>query len=164
MEKEKKIYIGSDHAGFKLKEKIKKFLVKENYKVEDLGAHKYDCNDDYPDYALKVCKKVLKTGGKGILICGAGQGVSIVANKIPGIRAALCWNKNSAKLSKEHLNANVLCLGQRTLKLEFVNKIVKFWLETPFISKGRHIRRINKIKAVERKFWKSPRDIKKWKI
>lgn len=79
------IYIGSDHLGFKLKEIIKKFLTSESYKVEDLGPYEYDYNDDYPDYAVKVCEKVLKANGKGILICGLGQGMDRVANKIVNI-------------------------------------------------------------------------------
>jgi len=151
MKKDKTIYIGSDHAGFKLKEKIKKFLIKEKYKIEDLGPYKYNPTDDYPDYALKVCKKVLKTDGKGILICGSGQGMSIVANKIPGIYAIICWDEVSAK---EYLGSSVLCLGGKIIKPDMAKKIVKIWLETPPTSEKRHIRRINKIKAIEKKFWK----------
>jgi RpiB/LacA/LacB family sugar-phosphate isomerase len=130
-----KIYIGSDHAGFELKNIIKKFLTEEKYEVEDLGPYKYDYNDDYPDYAVKVCEKVLETNGKGILICGTGQGMDIVANKIPGIYAAVCWDETSAKMAKEHENVNVLCLGGRTVEPELAKKMVKIWLETPFTPK-----------------------------
>ena len=153
-EKEKTIYIGADHAGFELKEKIKNFLIKEGYKVRDLGAFKYNYNDDYPDYALKVCEKVLKKQGLGILICGSGQGMDRVANKIPGIHAAVCWNELSAKMAKEHGNVNVLCFGGRTVEPKLAKKMVKIWLETLFIPKEKHLRRINKIKTIEKKFWK----------
>lgn len=149
-----KVYIGSDHAGFEMKKLIKKFLRKEGYEVEDLGPYKYDYNDDYPDYAIKVCKKVLETDGKGILICGSGQGMDRVANKIPGIHAAVAWDENSAKLAKEHGNVNILCFGGRTVNLELAKRMVKIWLETPFIPKERHVRRINKIKEIERKYMK----------
>ena len=151
---EEKIYIGSDHAGFELKNIIKEFLKKEGYKVEDLGAHEYNPEDDYPDYAVKVCEKVLETKGKGILICGSGQGMDRVANKIPGIYAAVCWDEISAKMAKEHGNVNVLCLGGRTVKPELAKKIVKIWLETPFIPRERHLRRINKIKEIEKRYMK----------
>lgn len=149
-----KIYIGSDHAGFELKEKIKDFLIKENYEVEDLGPYEYDPDDDYPDYAAKVCKKILETNGKGILICSSGQGMDRAANKIPGIHAALCWDETSAKMAKEHGNANVLCFSGKTIKPELAEIMVKIWLETPFIPKEKHIRRINKIKEIEKKYFK----------
>ncbi|MDI6737529.1 MAG: ribose 5-phosphate isomerase B [Nanoarchaeota archaeon] len=149
-----KIYIGSDHAGFELKEEIKKVLTEENYEVEDLGPYEYDFNDDYPDYAVKVCEKVLETSGRGILICGSGQGMDRVANKIPGIHAAVCWDETSAKMAKEHGNVNVLCFGEKTVKPELAKKMVKIWLETPFTPKEKHIRRISKIKEIEKKYMK----------
>lgn len=148
------IFIGSDHAGFQLKEKLKKFLEELGYEYKDLGPNSFDPNDDYPDYALKVCKKVLETNGKGILICGSGQGMNMVANKIPGIYAALCWNEETAKLVREHDNTNVLALSSWTTDFEAAKKIVKVWLETPFTEKEKHIRRINKIKEIERKYYK----------
>ena len=150
--KKKIIYIGADHAGFELKEKIKKFLAKEGYQFEDLGPYEYDPSDDYPDFAVKVCQKVLETNGKGILICGTGQGMDLVANKIPGIYAEVCWDENTAKHAKEHSNANILCFGGRTVKPELAKKMVKIWLETPFIPRKRHLRRVNKIKTIERKY------------
>jgi ribose 5-phosphate isomerase B len=148
------IYIGSDHAGFELKEKIKLFLTKEGYKFEDLGPYEYNPNDDYPDYALKVCKKVLETSGRGILICGTGQGMDRVANKIPGIYAAVCWNEMTARYAREHENTNVLALGGRTTRSEEAEKIVKVWLETPFKGEEKHLRRINKIKKIEKEYLK----------
>ena len=150
-----KIYLGSDHAGFKLKEEIKEFLTKESYECEDTGPCKYDPNDDYPDYAIKLCKKVLATKGRGILICGSGQGMDRTANKIPGIYAAVCWDMISAKMAKEHANANVLCLGQRTVAPAVAKRMVKLWLESPFIPHTRHVRRINKVREVERRFMKN---------
>jgi len=146
-----KIYIGSDHAGFELKGIIKKFLIDENYEVEDLGPYEYDADDDYPDYAVKVCEKVLETNGKGILICGSGQGMSIAANKIPGIFAVICWDKASAK---GRLSSNVLCLGEKIISPNLAKKIVKIWLETPSTLEERHTRRINKIKEIEKKYMK----------
>lgn len=150
----KKIYIGSDHSGFELKETIKKFLVNEDYEVEDLGPYHYDRSDDYPDYAVKVCEKVLEINDKGILICGSGQGMDRVANKISGIHAAVCWDETSAKLAKEHGNVDVLCLGGQTVKPEVAKKMVKTWLETTFIRKEKHVSRINKIKEIEKKYKK----------
>ncbi|UZE93735.1 MAG: ribose 5-phosphate isomerase B [Candidatus Pacearchaeota archaeon] len=150
-----KIFIGSDHTGFALKQEIKKFLASQGYLAEDIGSYKYNKTDDYPDYALKVCRAVLKakTESKGILICGTGQGMSIAANKFPGIRAALCWNKETAVHASEHLNSNVLCLGD--ISLQLAKQLVVAWLETLFLSKEkRHIRRINKIKAIEKRYSK----------
>lgn len=146
------IFLGSDHKGFTLKEKLKKFLDELEYDYKDLGAKKLDPYDDYPDYAIEVCKKVLKTDGRGILICDSGLGMSIVANKIPGIYAAVCWNEKNAKYTREHNNANVLTLGAWNTDFETTKKIVKIWLETPFSNEERHIRRNNKIKEVEKNY------------
>jgi len=144
------IYIGSDHAGFKLKEEIKKFLSKSNYFFEDVGPFKYKANDDFPDYAVAVCDKVLrKKGSKGILFCGTGQGMSIVANKKKGIVSALCWDESSAKHAKEHLNANVISVPS-TLKSKTVRKIIKLWMESKFINKQKYTRRLDKIRKIER--------------
>lgn len=146
-----KIFIASDHAGFELKKAIKSFL--KTYEVEDLGPFTYDPEDDYPDYALKVCEKVVEAKSKGILICGTGQGMNITANKIPGIYSALCWDKLSAIKSREHNNTNVLCLGA-ILSPETAKTIVKSWLETPFLQVEKHIRRIKKLKEIEKKYEK----------
>ena len=143
------IYIASDHAGFEIKEKIKEFLEKEGFKFVDLGPYEYNPYDDYPDYALKVCKMISEKRGKGILVCGSGQGMCIVANKIPGIRAALAWDEVSAKLAREHLDANVLCLPGRMLNKETAERMVEVWLKTPFSNEERHKRRLRKIKEIE---------------
>lgn len=142
------IYIGSDHGGFDLKETIKKHLEKNNIQYKDLGPNNLDNNDDYPDYALKVAKEVAKTNGKGILICGTGIGMCITANKVKGIRAALCYDKETAKLSREHNDANVLCLGGRTTEIKKALKIVDVWLNTDFSSEERHKRRVEKMNGL----------------
>jgi len=149
------IYIASDHAGFKLKEEIKEFLAKSKYKVKDLGPFKYDKDDDYPDYALKVCKKVSRSkSNKGILVCGLGHGMNIVANKVPNVYATICWNESSAIYAKTHTNVNVICIPARIIKQKLSGKIIIIWLKTEFEGEKRHIRRINKIKKIEKKFFK----------
>lgn len=152
MKKRETIFIGSDHMGFALKKEIKEFLVNQNYLVEDIGPRKYNREDDYPGFALELCQRVLKAKSKGILICGTGQGMSIAANKVSRIRAALCWNKETAAHASRHLNANVLCLG--SILKPAAKNLVKIWLETSFTKGKRHIRRINKIKVIERKYLK----------
>lgn len=142
------IYLGADHAGFNLKEEIKKYLTELGYEYEDLGNQILEPIDDYPDFVLPVAKKVVETDGRGILICATGIGMSIAANKIKGIRAALCWNDFTAKESREHNDSNILCLGGRLLDLETAKKIVKIWLETEFTGDERHVRRLEKIKRV----------------
>jgi ribose 5-phosphate isomerase B len=145
------IYLGSDHAGFELKEKIKEFLADEGYDLEDMGPYRYNREDDYPDYALKVCKKVLM-GGKGILICGTGQGMDVVANKIPGIRAAVCWDEITAMNAGKHLNTNVLTIGGRVTEPDLAKRIIKIWLDSPLTIEERNARRIDKIKGIEREY------------
>lgn len=143
------IYLGADHAGFSLKEGIKKYLAELDYQYEDLGNTEQDNQDDYPDFALEVAQKVVATEQMGILICGTGIGMSMAANKVKGIRAALCCNEFMAQQSRQHNNANILCLGGRVHQLDQAKKIVKTWLETEFSKEERHIKRINKIKEAE---------------
>ena len=139
-----KLCIGSDHAGYILKEKIKDFLINKDISVIDLGPFSID-SVDYPDYAKKVAKRVvLKKSDLGILICGSGTGMAITANKFKGIRAAQCYNKSSTILSRQHNNANVICLGARILKKNEALKLVFYFLNTKFEA-GRHQKRINKI-------------------
>ncbi len=144
----KKIIIGSDHAGFKLKELIKKYLIKLNYQYEDVGTNSEE-SCDYPDFAYKVAKKVSETNSRGIVICGTGIGSCIAANKVNKIRAAVAFDEYTAKMSREHNNGNVLCLGERTTKEGLAKKIVKIWLETPFSKEERHHRRVDKIMKLE---------------
>ena len=137
------IYISADHQGYNLKEKIKAFLKSQNFEYHDFGAYELDKTDDYPDFAKIVCQEVLHDGlvNFGILICGTGIGMSIAANKFKNIRAALCYSPEMARSSREHNNANVLCLG----KDADYKPIVKAFLENKFKGEERHIRRIKKI-------------------
>lgn len=144
------IYLGADHAGFKLKEEIKKYLQEIGQDFEDLGNKELEPKDDYPDFAKLVAEKVVETGEKGTLICGSGGGMCLAANKVKGIRAVAVWDDFSARQSRVHLNANILCLGGRTTDIETAKKIVKTWLETDFTKEERHVRRLNKINQLEK--------------
>ena len=140
----KKICISSDHAGFTLKEKIKDFLISKNIPIIDLGPFTV-VSVDYPIYAKKVAKRlILRKSDAGILVCGSGTGMVITANKYKGIRAALCYSKLSTVLSRQHNNANIICLGSRMLKYKDAFKYVTCFLNTKFEG-GRHQKRINKI-------------------
>ena len=142
------IVLGSDHAGVQLKAAIGQFLRERGHEVEDLGTHD-ESSCDYPDYAEKVGRAV--TSGRaerGVLICGTGVGISISANKIPGVRAALCGDTFTARMSREHNDANVLCLGARVVGTGLALDIVATWLGAQFEG-GRHQRRLDKIAALE---------------
>ena len=147
-----KIYIGADHGGFKLKEHVKKYLRKLKYKVIDKGNTKLIMTDDYPDYGYKVAKAVQKAKeeAKGVLFCGSAEGICIAANKVKGIRAVAVWNQKNAKLSRQHNNANVICLAGWDLDPKKADKIVKTWLETDFTFDPRHVRRLKKINSIEK--------------
>ncbi|BAU22663.1 ribose 5-phosphate isomerase [Caldimicrobium thiodismutans] len=139
-----KIVIASDHAGFFLKEKIKDFLINENYLVEDVGTHS-SVSVDYPEYGFKAIQKLLNgEADRGILICGTGIGMSIIANRFSKIRAALCHEPFSAQMARRHNNANVLVLGGRLIGDGMAVEVVRAFLETEFDG-GRHERRINLI-------------------
>lgn len=146
------LYIASDHGGFKLKEEIKKHLTKEKVKFVDLGPKKYVATDDYPDYAKKVGEKVSKNSEKdeGIIICRSGQGVCIVANKFFGVRAVEAGNVVKAKLSKEHVRSNVLCLSGDFLSPHSASNIVDTWLNTPLGTGERHVKRVQQITKIEK--------------
>tara|TARA_B100000963_G_scaffold321354_1_gene304587 strand:- start:3417 stop:3869 length:453 start_codon:yes stop_codon:yes gene_type:complete len=140
----KKIFISSDHAGFKLKEFIKVHLEKKKYEYFDLGP-KNDNKVDYPDYAHKVAKKVkLNKNHMGILVCGSGTGMNIAANKHKNIRAAQCFNLKSTKLSRLHNDANIITLGARLIKKKSVLNLINVFLKTKFEG-GRHLKRVKKI-------------------
>ena len=140
----KKVSLASDHAGFNLKERIKKFLVKKKIKVVDLGP-KNNNSVDYPDYAKKVARNVSsKKSNIGILVCGSGTGMAMSANKSKKIRAAVCYNKPSTRLSRQHNNANIMALGARLTKKSDAIKLVNVFLNTKFEG-GRHLRRVNKV-------------------
>uniref|UniRef100_A0A7V3ZV06 Ribose 5-phosphate isomerase B n=1 Tax=candidate division WOR-3 bacterium TaxID=2052148 RepID=A0A7V3ZV06_UNCW3 len=143
-----KIGIGADHRGFFLKEELKKFLEKNNFQVKDFGTFS-DESFDYPDVAFPLGEAVKKRKiAKGILICGSGLGMSIAANKIKGIRAALCLNKEMAKMARNHNDANILVLAANFTPLKKAKEIVATFLKEKFEG-GRHLRRINKIKKYE---------------
>ena len=140
----KKIFISSDHAGFKLKEFIKIYLSKKNLVFQDLGPHNKN-KVDYPDYAHKVAKKVkINKNNIGILVCGSGTGMNITANKHKNIRAAQCFNLKSTKLSRLHNDANIITLGSRVLSKKNALTFVGVFLNTKFEG-GRHSKRIKKI-------------------
>ena len=137
-----KIAIGSDHGGYDLKELVVRFVTEIGQQAVDVGCFSFD-SVDYPNFADKVCAKV-RSGecDCGILICGTGIGMSIAANKHTGIRAALCHEAYTARMSREHNNANVLCMGGRVLGIEIALDVVKAWVETEFAG-GRHQRRLD---------------------
>jgi ribose 5-phosphate isomerase B len=146
-----KIAIGSDHAGFELKENVKKFLKEKGHEYHDFGAETLDPQDDYPEYGRKVAEAVASGEyDRGIVVCGTGMGISIAANKVPGIRAAVCYTTDMARVSRAHNDANVLALGGRLLAKELASDIVSVWLKTPFSEEERHMRRIRKINEIDR--------------
>lgn len=143
-----KVAIGSDHGGFEYKGKIIDFLNKNGYEVKDFGTYSNE-SCDYPEYAHQVANAVVSGEfDRGILICGTGIGMSIAANKVKGIRAALCSDTFSAHATREHNDSNVLCLGARAIGDELALDIVKVWLETNFSNGERHLRRINMLENV----------------
>jgi ribose 5-phosphate isomerase B len=147
-EKRTPIIIGCDHAAYDLKEKVKVFLIERGIDVEDVGCYNED-SVDYPDFGIKVASMV--SAGKferGILMCGTGIGMSMVANKFPHVRAALCTDLFSSIMSKRHNNSNILVLGARVIGDILAVEIVKAWLETPFEG-GRHQRRLDKFDRID---------------
>ena len=139
-----KIAIGSDHAGFEYKEEIKRWLTGQGHEVQDFGTHSDD-SVDYPLFihpvAVAVSRKEVE---RGIVLGGSGNGEAITANRVRGVRCALCWSAESARLARLHNDANMISLGQRLISLETALEIVRIWLETPF-ENGRHVRRIQLI-------------------
>jgi ribose 5-phosphate isomerase B len=137
-----KIAIGADHGGFRMKEMLKKFIIGLGHEVEDVGCYSEE-SVDYPSYAKNVSRMVEEgSHAAGILVCGTGIGMSLVANRSPAIRAALCHDEYTARLSREHNNANILCLGARVIGDGLAQEMVKTWLNTEFAG-GRHQRRID---------------------
>ena len=166
----KKILVASDHAGYELKNSIKKYIEELGYTCEDMGPHIYDKEDDYPDFVIPLAEKISQSKGKskGIKIGGSGQGEAIAANKVKGIRAAVFYGPIKAtkeidvkgtksndpyeilKLTKIHNNANILSIGERFIDEKIVKKAVKLWLETEFTHEERNIRRVKKISDYEK--------------
>jgi len=143
------LYIGSDHAGYVLKEKIKVFLYQKKIPFKDIGNTKYEPTDDYPVYGYKLAK-TLKKNDKGILICGSSFGVCIVANKVKGIRAASIATKRDAKLARQDDDANICCLSGRHISFLRAKSIITTFLSTNFSSEERHKRRVEEIRRIER--------------
>ncbi|MDR6225503.1 ribose 5-phosphate isomerase B [Desmospora profundinema] len=143
-----RVIIGSDHGGYRLKETLKTMMEQRGIEVEDVGC---ECEEsvDYPDYALPVARRVAAGDfDRGVLVCGTGLGMSIAANKVPGVRCAVVSDTFSARMSREHNNANVLALGERVVGPGLAEMILSTWLETDFAG-GRHSRRVEKIGALE---------------
>lgn len=152
------LYLGADHAGFALKEKLKDYLQEKGYVIRDFGAWEYDKDDDYPDFAIPLAEMVVQKKGLGVLVCGSAEGIAIAANKVRGARAVPVWDVASAKLSRSHNDANILCLaGGKTvtkakgigLSLPKAKKILDVWLKTDFSGESRHLRRLRKIQHYE---------------
>lgn len=145
----KTILIASDHAGFVLKEKLETYLIKKGFKVKDLGTDS-ERSCDYPFFAANLARAISENRyRRGILICKTGIGSSIVANRFPGVRAALCYNKKAARLTREHNDSNVLVLGAGFVDDKQAKNILEIWLKTEF-SAGRHKRRLSQIKKIEK--------------
>lgn len=144
-----KIALASDHAGYAEKENLKPLLDELGVEYEDLGTVS-ETSVDYPDYARIVGERVARGEAElGLLVCGSGTGMAIAANKVPGVRAAVAWNEETARLAREHNNVNVLALGARTTPVEELPKIVRAWYEAKF-AEGRHAQRVEKIAEIER--------------
>ena len=145
-----RIHIGSDHAGLELKNELVSYLSLKGYEVKDHGPHKYDALDDYPDFCIPCAQAVVADPGSlGIVLGGSGNGEQIAANKVKGVRAALAWNIETAKLAREHNDANVVGVGGRMHSIDECKAIIDAFIATPFSNDERHIRRIKKISAFE---------------
>jgi ribose 5-phosphate isomerase B len=144
------VYLGSDHAGYELKQHLVEWLTTQGHSPFDCGPEKYDGEDDYPPYVmLAAAKTVGDPGSLGIVIGGSGNGEAIAANKVTGVRAALSWNEETARLAREHNDANVISLGARMHTIEEATRFVEIFLNTPFSGVERHARRIAMLKAYE---------------
>lgn len=149
-----RVAIGSDHAGYRLKEEVARYLANQRIDFEDFGVFSRDAAD-YPEIGLTVAEAVANGEfDRGILVCGSGIGMSITANKVPGIRAALCSDTSCARVSREHNDANVLVLGERVPAASMALEITRVWLQTEYPGEERHARRIEKIREIERKYSK----------
>lgn len=147
-----RIHIGSDHAGLELKAELIEHLVSKGHDVTDHGPYEYDALDDYPDFCIPAAQAVAKDPSSlGIVLGGSGNGEQIAANKVKGIRAALAWSVETAKLAKDHNNANVIAVGGRMHEISLVKEIIDTFIASPFSNDERHVRRINKISDFENK-------------
>lgn len=145
-----RIALGADHAGFEFKQQVSDILTSLGHEVDDLGAHRFDPLDDYPDFTRPVAESVATgSADRGLLVCGSGVGASIAANKIAGIRAAMCHDTYSARQGVEHDDMNVLCLGARIVGIELARELISAFLSARFSAEERHVRRLAKVKAME---------------
>jgi ribose 5-phosphate isomerase B len=145
-----RVYLGSDHAGFELKTHLANYLGTRGYDVVDVGPHAYDAEDDYPAYCIATGLRVVDDEGSlGVVIGGSGNGEQIAANKVVGVRAALAWNAETARLAREHNNANVVAVGARQHPLDEATSLVETFLSTPFSMNERHSRRIAQVAEYE---------------
>lgn len=144
-----KVLIAADHGGYELKEELKSYLQERGVEFEDVGNHEFDPNDDYPDFVLPLAERISKEGGMGIVIGRSGNGEAIAANKVEGIRAALCTNVKLAKKAREDNHANVLSLGADFIDEDTAKEIVDTFLNTEFSKEERHARRVRKITSYE---------------
>jgi len=148
-----KIAIAGDHAGFELKDVVAKALVAAGHEVEDLGTHDGSQPSDYPDFAVAVGEALARGGVvRGILVCGSGVGVSVAANKFPGVRAALCHDTYSAHQGVEHDDMNVLCLGARIIGTALAKELALSFVQAKFSDEARHVKRLAKVHAIEQRF------------
>ena len=146
-----RVYLGSDHAGFELKAHLLKYLTAKGYEVVDVGPYEYDPDDDYPAHCFATGEHTVNDpGGLGVVIGGSGNGEQIAANKVDGVRAALAWNTETARLARQHNDANVVAIGARDYSVEEATAFVEAFLETPFSQDPRHARRIAQIAEYER--------------
>ena len=145
-----RIALGADHAGFEFKQQVLAILTSLGHEVDDVGAHRFDPLDDYPDFTRPVAEAVATgSADRGLLVCGSGVGASIAANKITGIRAAMCHDTYSARQGVEHDDMNVLCLGARIVGIELARELISAFLDARFSAEERHVRRLAKVKAME---------------
>lgn len=144
------IYLATDHRGFQLKEKIKEWLKEWGYQYEDMGAFQYSKDDDYTEYAKLVAGKVSNSKNMGIVVCGSGVGVDVVANKFDGVRSGLALDDDQIKLAREHDNINVLALASEHMSEIDAKRVVEIFLKTPFSGKDRYERRLNQIEDIEK--------------
>ena len=146
-----RVFLGGDHAAYELKEHLVKVLAEAGHEPVDCGAHVYDAEDDYPPFCFEVGERtVAEPGTLGVVIGGSGNGEQIAANKVPGIRAALAWNRDTATLARQHNDANVVAIGGRQHSLDEAGELVLLFLQTPFSGDPRHVRRIGMVSDYER--------------
>lgn len=151
-----KVFLGADHRGLELKEKLKEWLSSKGYEVHDLGAHRLEPDDDYPDFAIAVAEKIAKdpTESRGVLLCGSGTGMDVVANKVRGVRATIAWSRDAAEHARARDNANVVSISADWTLPEVAREIVRVFLETEFGNAERDLRRLQEIVKIEEQNFK----------